>query len=314
MNNLSKMKKKSENVKRAIGSGTEVRIGDEKKTLMDTLIEFVDGKLLVDFGDLKKKIGTNVKSYLNADETRSFQWLLLTVLYGSNYRDALIKYGNITKEEHKDLKMGLTHLKKYCDSVFNRLDANQVDNIVKRTDGAGIRIFDQPTLKKLLVATEDTMSFVVLDREKFESLTEITMHQLCRNCTLDYKACNVFSVLSDGYTPESGFNLPNCPYAYTQGTSPENVDKVVNILSDIRKERMGYMKDPKMTRLADLMSSEISALDYAMEAVIASKGEVHDVHLKLYLEEFLKRKDLSEDDKDKVKKIIENHAKNHTKI
>lgn len=308
----AELKERAMSIKRAINSGEEVNVPNppgEKKSILDLMIDFTTGKLGVDFEVLKKNLGTNVKRYLNAEESKTFQWLLFTVLYGNYYRKTMLHFGNITKEEHKELKTGITHLTNYCDLVLNRLDEQQMDGLIKRCDGAGIRIFDQPTLRKLLVATNHSMSHVMIDRVDMEFFSELIMHQYCRNCTVEFSVCRIFRGLSESFIPESGHNCPNCPYAYTD-TNPEfNTTRHIHALTEIRAEKASLLNNEKLKPIGEQLTNEIAALDKAIELLVESKGDIKTHPMREQFFEILEKREYDMPAREVLKEKIERYVR-----
>lgn len=312
---MIKEKEIMENVKRikdAIGSGTEIHVPSvpkEKKSNIDLLMDFAKGKLGGSADSLRKNLGKNVRKYLNAEETRTFQWLLITVLYGESYRKTFMHFGNMSKVEHRHLKTGLTHLAKYCEAVLRRLDDTQVDDMIKKTDGASIRIFDQPTLKKLMVSTSKAMENTVVERDSLELFSELIMHQHCRNCTVACSVCRIYKTFQETYIPESGYQLENCPYAYFDLASEARVDESVNALLEIRHEKKTLMENSKFESFSKEISAEIAALDKAIELLIESKGDIRLGVTRDMFFKMLEKKDYDPETKAMMVNKIETYVK-----
>lgn len=169
-----------------------------------------------------------MRDYLNSNETNQFMVILaLTQLLEGTRKmerrspeiismlEEWSRRNNVTKEEHRSLKTADTYLKKFVDSVYNRLSPKEQATISKKLAKFDFRLIDDFTLKKLYRETNDRMVNAVVPREQFNDWTEQVMIANCNGCTKDWNSCKLYEVFDDNFIPESSFNCSNCKYAYS---------------------------------------------------------------------------------------------------
>lgn len=168
-----------------------------------------------------------MKDYLSAIEKNQIIVLMLVLeaingKSNSNMDEAKIsamvedwkKRGNLTKEEHRALKSSSTYLKKFLDSVLDRLSEKERNVIKKRLLKVDFRPVDDYTIKKIFREMENRMVNAVVTRELFNKWCEEIMECNCKNCSKDWKDCELHEVFEENFVPESTWNLENCRYAY----------------------------------------------------------------------------------------------------
>ena len=169
-----------------------------------------------------------MRDYLNSSETNQFMVILaLTQLLEGTRRmehnapkiismlEEWTSKNNITKDEHRSLKMADTYLKKFVQSVYDRLSPREQKTIDKKLNKFDFRLVDDFTLKKIFRETSDRMVNAVVPRGQFNDWTEQIIQIHCNGCTKDCNACPLYEVFEDNFIPESSWNLPNCKFAYT---------------------------------------------------------------------------------------------------
>jgi hypothetical protein len=178
---------------------------------------------------LSKQLQGKLKDYLNSEELNDLMLIGALLDTTANVvkstlndktldkiRIAWNTRGNLSKEEHKSLKMAETYLTKFYTSILNRLSINEVVKINKRNSSFNIRILDKFTLDKLNRQTNDKYKNAVVPREQFENWCEEIMEIKCKGCTKDRQACKLHEVFEDNFVQESDWGLDNCRYAYNQ--------------------------------------------------------------------------------------------------
>lgn len=198
--------------------------------------------------EIKAKTKGKLKNYLNSEELNDFITIgfLLNatneildskvderVITLKKIRIAWDTRGNLTKNEHKFLKMAGTYLNKAYVSIFNRLSKDEAKKIDRKLNTSYIRILDKFTIDKLNRETGDKYKNAVIPRELFENWCEEVMEVKCKGCTQDRQACKLREVFEDNFVPEADWGLDNCRYAYTEleilGT------KMPRVLKEIRR-------------------------------------------------------------------------------
>lgn len=170
-----------------------------------------------------------MRDYLNATEKTQF-FVILSILQviegirnsgkdGPKITPMLEEWkrkNNITKEEHRSLKTAETHLKKFTESVFNRLSKKEQEVIKKKIANFDFRLIDDYTLKQIFRDINDRMQFAVMPRQQFYSWCEQIMKVNCENCTKDWNTCELHTIFEENFVPESGWDCENCKYAYAK--------------------------------------------------------------------------------------------------
>jgi len=164
--------------------------------------------------EAKGKIGTNIKDYLNSEEMKAFLYMSVTADETEMLREQLLKFGNITAEEHRLLKTGMTNLKKYVEETRKRLSKKTLDFADKKINGGyRIEVIDNYTYKKLLGEWAGQQNIVHIPREMFEDWTDKMMLTTCTGCLKSHDTCDLHTLLLENFVFETGHNLKNCPYA-----------------------------------------------------------------------------------------------------
>lgn len=170
-----------------------------------------------------------MKDYLNATEKNQLMVLMSILQLMDGYRNGGIdgpkissmleewdKRNNMTKEEHKALKTSETYLKKFTESVLNRLSQKEREGIQKRLIKFDFRLVDDFTLQRVYREMQDRMVNAVVPRQQFYKWCEEVMNVNCKGCTKDWKECELHQVFEENFVPESTWNLESCRYAYSE--------------------------------------------------------------------------------------------------
>lgn len=174
-----------------------------------------------------------MKDYLNAEERNQLMVFMailqmfsgnrgITGASGKNIVDDWSSRNNLTKDEQRSLKMSQTYLKKFCDSVQDRMNPKEQEQIKKRLEKFDFRLVDDFTLQKVYRDMKDRLVNAVVPREEFCAWCNEIMYQNCNGCTKHFSKCELHQVFEDNFVPESSWGLENCRYAYTL---PQDAEK-----------------------------------------------------------------------------------------
>jgi hypothetical protein len=154
--------------------------------VMQSILQLVEGKR--NLGKDGPKISTMLEEWTNRD--------------------------NLTKEEHKNLKMAETYLAKFTNSVFNRLSLKERHTISQKAMKFDFKLVDDFTLKQVFRDIQDRMVNAAVPRQQFNEWTKEIMCVKCNGCTKNWNECELHTIFDENFIPESGFDKPNCKYAY----------------------------------------------------------------------------------------------------
>lgn len=173
-----------------------------------------------------------MKDYLNQSETNDFMCIgylldtagsILGIERSSKNPMSIEKVragwadrGNLTKEEHKSLKMAETYLSKFYTSVLARMSRNEAAKVYKRLTRYTVKFMDEFTLNLLNVQLGREFEVVKIEREQYQQWCEEIMNVNCKNCTKHHDECKLCSLFENTLIPESQWNLDNCRYAYAE--------------------------------------------------------------------------------------------------
>jgi hypothetical protein len=168
-----------------------------------------------------------MRDYLNSEETNQFMVMnsvLQSILGIQNtgtdgpklktMREEWMKRGNLTKEEHKSLKMAETYMEKFIMSVYNRLSIKQQEQINKKLFKYAFKLVDDYTLSQVNRDIKDKIQNAVMPRQQFYDWTCEIMQVNCQGCIKDWNTCQLHQIFENNFVPESGFDCTNCKYAY----------------------------------------------------------------------------------------------------
>lgn len=171
-----------------------------------------------------------MRDYLNSFEKNQFMVLIsiLQLMDGTRNNSGVdgpkigtmlqewTSRNNMTKEEHKNLKMSETYLKKFVTSVYDRLSPKERSVIEKKVLKFDFKLVDDYTLKQVMRDIKDSMANAVMPRQQFYDWTCEIMQVKCKGCTKDWNTCDLHQVLENNFVPESGFDCTDCKFAYTE--------------------------------------------------------------------------------------------------
>lgn len=168
-----------------------------------------------------------MRDYLNANERNQFMVLQSIVQMMDGLRNSGVDgpkigsmledwkaRGNLTKEEHRNLKTAETYLRKYLSSVYERLGKKEQDVIKKKISKFDFKLVDDYTVKQLNRDMRDKLINAVMPRQQFYDWCVEIMDVKCNGCTIDWQTCELHTMFEDNFVPESGFDCSNCKFAY----------------------------------------------------------------------------------------------------
>lgn len=170
-----------------------------------------------------------MRDYLNKFETNQFMVMnsvLQSVLGIQNtgidgpkfktMREEWMKRGNLTKDEHRNLKMAETYMEKFVMSVYNRLSKKEQEQINKKLFKYAFQLVDDYSFQKISRDAQDKIQNAVMPRQQFYDWCSKIMAVNCNGCTKDWNTCDLHQVFDNNFVPESGFDCKNCKYAYQE--------------------------------------------------------------------------------------------------
>ncbi|MBG9548329.1 DUF5651 domain-containing protein [Cytobacillus firmus] len=174
-----------------------------------------------------------MRDYLNSQEKNQFMVIasILQLMEGvrrnagvdgpkiGTMREEWVARGNMTKDEHRSLKMAETYLRKFISSVYDRLSPKDQKIIDKKLMKFDFKLIDDYTLQQINRDVANKMVNAVVPRQQFYDWCADIMHVKCNGCKKDWNTCELYEVFEDNFVPESGFDCKNCKFAY------ENITK-----------------------------------------------------------------------------------------
>ena len=125
--------------------------------------------------------------------------------------EAFENAGMFTSSSKKNLKTGITFIKKFLEETYNNLDQTTQKRLDKKTKTFNISYVDKYTAEKIERDINNKTKYAVIDRELFNDIIEDIADVRCVNCHKNYEECSLYKVLEDSLTPAEGTG--NCPYS-----------------------------------------------------------------------------------------------------
>lgn len=188
-----------------------------------------------------------MKDYLNAEERNQVMVImaLLQLIRGQrSIQSVKIKpihedwteRGNMTKEEHKAIKMAETYLDKFISSILTRMSSQETEQLNKRILKFDFRLVDDYTLQKVYRDMKDRLVNAVVPREEFGDWCNEIMHIHCKDCTKHFAQCELHTAFEDNFIPESSWRMENCRFAYKLPEGEPDPEKVKK-LQELKEKR-----------------------------------------------------------------------------
>lgn len=118
----------------------------------------------------------------------------------------------LTPSSQKNFKTGMTYLGKFLKEVYEKLDSPTQQKIYKKTEKFLLKFIDNYEFEKFQRDINNRNKYAVIEREEFENLIEDIAEVRCKNCTRDYKTCNIYNALDESLKLEEGIKS-NCKYS-----------------------------------------------------------------------------------------------------
>ena len=202
------------------------------------------------------------RQYLNEEERNIYMSLatIVNMVDGIELqRDKYVQLENIidnwdkkdfiTKEEKKNLKLANTYLKKFMDSVYERLDRRTQETLEKKLVSFGFRLLDQETIR-IMNRYNKLKENVVVDRKTFDLVAEDIANMYCCGCNCNYQDCKIYDMYTQMLYVGVG-EKPNCPFACD--------------LNDFKEDEQNYISNFKKdvaerTKIRKLSEKEVKEL------------------------------------------------------
>jgi hypothetical protein len=151
-----------------------------------------------------------MKDYLNKEERVQ---LLFLKKYIDNI-EKMLEGNNITKEEHKNLKMAMTFGLKGFNSKVERLNETAIKTFWNSIKESYINIQDRFSVnnynRKISSKLDDDYEM----NKDYYKLVMLIMHYNCKNCTKKNCECEIYKEFEEHCIPEPGEDKGNCRYSY----------------------------------------------------------------------------------------------------
>jgi hypothetical protein len=159
-----------------------------------------------------------MRDYLNNKERLSLLFFKKYVDNTENMIRDWSKINNLTKEEHKYLKMALSIGIKAFDSILNRQSSDTLKSFKNSMVSSTINLDDNFAIKLYKKKLNTDLAASYEQNKDYYNLVEIILDQNCKNCTKDHKLCDFCKEFEEHCIPESAEvgmgTLPNCKYSY----------------------------------------------------------------------------------------------------
>ena len=172
-----------------------------------------------------------LKDYLSSSELKEMVILTTTRELVEHFVS-----GNVmTKEEKTNLKRGSTFIKKALANMINRLGGDEAKKFVRTFDNSKVVVHTDSELEVIAKRKDAELNAAYEDNKEYFGLVEIIMDKCCKNCTGDWKTCQLCKHFNEQEViPIGDENETNCKYAYRLELTKEERNKVDNIESKIR--------------------------------------------------------------------------------
>lgn len=152
-----------------------------------------------------------MKDYLNKEERLQ---LLFMKKYIDNIEE-MLKSSNITKEEHKNLKMAMTWGLKGFNGKVDRLNDSAIKTFWNSVKESYINIEDRFAVEMFNKKLHSKMDAAYELNKDYYKLIELIFYYNCQNCNKCNKGCEIYKEFEEHCIPEpTGEDLENCRYAY----------------------------------------------------------------------------------------------------
>lgn len=153
---------------------------------------------------------------------------LTEALAAANTEDALPRMkSNLSKDEHKWLKMSVTLRQKAYDSMSKRLSEKAIRQLHKYAINCDIQVVSKEMSNIITENELKKQQLITIDFELFKNLAVSLMASKCENCTKNFSSCELFDTL-DKIDLQGYCILDNCPYAFGREKTKETKIKKIS--------------------------------------------------------------------------------------
>lgn len=153
-----------------------------------------------------------LKDYLNKKERVQLLFLKKYIDEVDNMLDST----NITKEEHKALKMALTWGLKAFNNKAKRLNDTALKTFWNSIKNSYINVEDRYAVEMYNKKISNKLDEAYDLNRDYYKLVELIMYYNCKNCTRCNNECEIYKEFEEHCIPEPGEDLGNCRYAYKE--------------------------------------------------------------------------------------------------
>lgn len=158
-----------------------------------------------------------LKDYLNKTERDNFIMFGYITDFIYDFLTDWKQRGNLTKEEETNLKYTKTYSEKFYKGVLDRLNEKEVSQIMRNLKGYTCILVDNYAKDRMKKEAAEIDSKVIVGRNEFEDFCSEIMAVRCKGCTQHFSKCkDLYDMFHNNSVPESGYDLPNCKYAYVK--------------------------------------------------------------------------------------------------
>jgi len=155
------------------------------------------------------------RNYLNKDELNDMLLIGGLMDTSAKIRKGWKDRGMMSAEQHKQVKIAETYLKKFYTGVLEQLPVKEVRKLHNYLKEFHFKIYDKYTQNIVFGEYEDACKVMYMTREMFFDWTCEIIDIKCRNCTKCWDGCTFYEMLQANLIPEpTGFDRPNCRYSF----------------------------------------------------------------------------------------------------
>lgn len=155
-----------------------------------------------------------LKTYLSQGEREKLVFLWFMSGYIEDMLEKWTEIGNMTKEEHKYLKMSNTYTTKFVTAVLDRINEKEGKRIYNKLIGSRIEI--KPIIPHVEGNTSDKPTWTFkIDREAMDTIAEGVIAAWCKNCKEeDYEECPIRYIFEQTEVEKYDKFAKGCQYKY----------------------------------------------------------------------------------------------------
>ena len=154
-----------------------------------------------------------MKDYLNNAEMQE----TIVLNTSKNVIRHFVEGNMMTKTEKADLKRAGTYITKTLKSMFDRLADSEGRKYVRKFNSSHVVVLNDSELEVLKKRKSAELEAAYEDNKEYIELASITMDLNCRDCTKDWKMCELHKhfEVNEMIPFNEQWHQDNCKYAYT---------------------------------------------------------------------------------------------------